>query len=134
MIISVISEGKRLVESGVFNSPFTPSNEVTFNFNYIGLRMRLIITLFLEPPSSQPPIQLPDFKIGVEDGVVVMRQPYKFTDSIGINSGYAGMLRPFEMGVKPDGKKIYMSWKINVDKSVGGSIVAQLQYSFYEDE
>lgn len=134
MIVSVSSEGRKLVASGVFNSAFVSGNEVTFNFNYLGLRIKLVILLFIDPPSNQPPIQMPEFTIGVEEEVVVMRQPYKFSELIGIDKGYCGMLVPFEMGVKSDNKKIYMSWKIDVDKSVGGTMVAQLQYSLYEDE
>ncbi|HDS5197190.1 TPA: hypothetical protein QH134_004593, partial [Enterobacter hormaechei subsp. steigerwaltii] len=79
-------------------------------------------------------VKMPDFTIGIEDGVVVMKQPYKFSDQIGIDSGYTGMLKPFEIGLKPDGKKIYMSWKLEVHRSVGGDLVSQLLYSFYEDE
>lgn len=134
MIVSVTSEGRKLVGSGVFNSAFTSANQIVFNFNYIGLRVKLEIKLFLDPPGGQPPVKMPDFTIGIEDGVVVMKQPYKFTDQIGIDAGYTGMLKPFEIGLKPDGKKIYMSWKLEVHRSVGGDLVSQLLYSFYEDE
>ncbi|HCA8112323.1 TPA: hypothetical protein QHS51_005011 [Klebsiella pneumoniae subsp. ozaenae] len=134
MLIPVTSDGKKLVESGLFNSTVSASNDTTIHFNYNGLRVKLVINVYKDQANSSPPTNVQDFVATVEDGVVVMKQPYRFFDQPGISPGYTGMLVPFEVGVKPDQKKIYMTWSIELAKSVGGTLMAITHYSFYEDE
>ncbi|HCM9478718.1 hypothetical protein [Enterobacter roggenkampii] len=134
MIIPVTSSGKLLVESGVFNSPFLANNETEINFNYNGLKIKLILHVYIDVPGAITPTTLPDFNATIENGTVVMKQFYYFKEPQTPSWGYSGMLIPLEVGVKPDGKKIYMSWKTDVARSFGGTLMAVTHYSFYEDE
>ncbi|WNI51498.1 MULTISPECIES: hypothetical protein [Enterobacter] len=133
MKISVVSDGKILVESGVFNSIVAANNESQIRFNYDGLYIKFLINTYIDPPANIPPYPLPNFQGMVENGEVVLRQPVRCNDSSGVTNGYAGMLVPLEVGVKHDGKKIYMSWSINIIRAIGGALVATTHYSFYED-
>ncbi|EMM1612199.1 TPA: hypothetical protein ACGQTX_002968 [Raoultella ornithinolytica] len=134
MLIPVTSDGKKLVESGIFNSAVSANNDTTIQFNYNGLRVKLVINIYKDQTNGSPSVSAPDFVATVEEGVVVLKQSYRFIDQPGLSPGYTGMLVPFEVGVKPDQKKIYMTWRIELAKSVGGTLMAIAHYSFYEDE
>ncbi|MDY4333031.1 hypothetical protein SOV78_03360 [Pectobacterium brasiliense] len=133
MNISVVSDGKKLIESGIFNSTFGAINESQLQFTYDGLFVKLLINLYFDYQSGFNHFPLPNFQATVENGVVILRQPVKCNESPGVSSGFSAMLVPFEVGVKNNGKKIYMSWSIGISRSLGGLLVASTQYSFYED-
>ncbi|HHA1288135.1 TPA: hypothetical protein ACOEAG_000246 [Enterobacter cloacae] len=133
MIIPVTSDGKKLIESGTFNRVLSSSNDVLLTYNYDGLIVKLLITIYFDAPAGLPSLPLPNFVPTVENGEVILKQPIRYSESNGYPSGSGGMLIPYEIGVKPDGKKIYMSWGIVIGKTVGGTLVASTQYSFYED-
>ncbi|MCS3430026.1 hypothetical protein [Klebsiella sp. BIGb0407] len=130
MQISVTSGGKSLVESGIFNAELSSTNEVIIHFNYNKLKINLDFQVFI----GSLPAGMTDFSANLEQGVVVLKQNITFTESQFTTWGYTGMLVPFEVGVKPDGKKIYLSWKADVGRSLGGALIAVIHYSFYEDE
>ncbi|CAM6868470.1 hypothetical protein RJO42_002100 [Enterobacter hormaechei] len=133
MIIPVVSDGKKLIESGVFNSIFNNINESQLQFVHDGLVVKLVISAHFDNPLNLPANQLPSFTAAVENGEVMLRQPVRCNENTGVTNGFAAMLVPLEIGVKNNGKKIYMSWTIGVARSIGGVLVATTHYSFYED-
>lgn len=133
MNIPVVSDGRKLIESGIFNSMFNASNESQLQFLHDGLVVKLLINVHFDPPPNLPPLPLPNFLAAVENGEVILRQPVRGNENSGVASGFASMVVPLEIGVKTNGKKIYMSWAIGISRSIGGQLVAATHYSFYED-
>ncbi|MEG2040292.1 MAG: hypothetical protein RR068_04175 [Hafnia sp.] len=129
----MVSDGKKLIESGIFNSLFSNANESQLQFVHDGLVVKLVITTHFENPLNVSAHPIPNFLAAVENGEVVLRQPVRCNENTGVTNGFSAMLVPIEIGVKNNGKKIYMSWTIGVARSIGGVLVATTHYSFYED-
>ena len=109
------------------------SNESQLQFLHDGLVVKLLISAHFDPPITSPQLPMPGFQGSVENGEVILRQPIRCNENSGVSNGFAAMLVPLEIGVKNNGKKIYMSWSVGISRSIGGQLVAATHYSFYED-
>lgn len=130
MAVSVITNNTIVVQSGVLNSPIV-NNMSIISFIYDGLPINLVTTLSYGQP------QLPQqntFFANVENGIVSLNQVCIVNANlIDVKKGSTGMLIPFEVGTKPNGKKISMSWSSSVLTTNGGVYVLSTSYTIYEE-
>ncbi|KYN63188.1 hypothetical protein [Pantoea agglomerans] len=128
MIISASSNNKLLIESGVFNQIVSYGVDNTLSFNFNGLMVNLRTILF-----GAHEVYNHNITAGVENGYVIINQPYRLPDNDFTPTMQQGMLVPYEVGKKPDGKRIYISWRSKLQKAGNGTLVLNTSYSFYED-
>nr|ELR5252003.1 hypothetical protein [Providencia rettgeri] len=132
MKATVITDGKKISDSGILNSTIM-NNASAIIFNYDGLQINLITNIVHGPtyPNVTPNVTQ-NFNASVENGVVMLRQTCFINEMLAPSVGATGMLVPLEVGTKADGKKIFLSWSSSVMKTVNYVYVLVTSYTFYE--
>lgn len=124
MLVQTVANGKKLVDTGQFHVHIENEENQELDFSYNGLKVKLKINILKDSDSQQDNIQA-----SVDSGVVIFNHYQKIP---GIYAPF-GVVTPIEVGRKPDGKAILITWMVSVLRGRNSVVVAIVSYSFYEE-